>query len=159
MAVIIVGVVFMLVGVPFLGIAARVFARDRAIARWPRAAGVVTSARLETSRHRSTDKNTGLHSYSTYYTPSVRYTYTVGGESFEGTSIARTLDGLSTGHEAATRIIEKYPPEARVEVLYDPADPKTSHLEARRSVGAIILSGLGLLFFGIGAFVATRSVD
>src|SRR5262245_10041609 len=80
----ILGVAFLVVGTPFIWIASRVFARDRAIGRWPRADGVMTSARLETSTHRYTDKNTGLHSYDTLYTPAVRYTYTVGGQTFEG---------------------------------------------------------------------------
>lgn len=154
----IVGLVFLVVGAPFIWLALRVFARDRAIARWPRGNGVVTSAKLETSRHRYTDKNTGLHSYDTLYTPVVRYTYTVGGETFEGTCIARSLDGFAMDHKAAKRITDKYAPETQVAVLYDPADPKSAYLEVRRSIGAIILFGFGLLWIGLGALLVTLSL-
>ncbi|MBK6515289.1 MAG: DUF3592 domain-containing protein [Polyangiaceae bacterium] len=158
MEILIVGLAFLLTGVPFVGLAMRVFARDRAIARWPRVDGVVTSARLQSSTRRVTDKNTGLHSSSTYYTPVVRYTYAVGGETFEGTSIARSLDKLSTTHDAAGRIIAQYPPQARVAVLHDPAEPKTAYLEVRRSVGGIILLAFGLLWLALRTLVTTISL-
>src|SRR5687768_1561102 len=116
----IVGLVFLLVGSPFIWLAMRTFAKDRAIKRWPRTDGAVTSARLQSSSHRYTDKNTGLHSYGTLYTPEVRYTYSVGGETFEGTSIARSLDRTAMSHDAAQKLMDKYGPETKVAVLYNP---------------------------------------
>jgi hypothetical protein len=154
----IVGLVFLLTGVPFIWIARRAFARDRAIARWPRAGGVVTNATLDTSKHRLTDKNTGLHSYSTYYTPSVRYTYSVGGQTFEGKNIALSVDGVATTQDAAQRFIDKYAPGTQLAVLYDPTDPKTAYLEVGRSVGGIILFAFGLFWLALGTLLLTLAV-
>ncbi len=98
-----------------------------------------------------TDKNTGLHSYSDYYTPKVYYTYSVGAEIFDGTSISLADDGVRTSHDSAKRVIDRYPAGAKVEVLHDPADPKSSHLETSRSVGGIILFSFGLVLFVLGA--------
>jgi hypothetical protein len=158
MAMSILGFVFLVVGAPFIWLARRAFARDRAMAQWPRTSGVVTSARLESSTHRSTDKNTGLHSYGTLYTPSVRYTYSVGDQTFEGTSIARSLDGCAMPKDEANRIMEKYPPQAQVTVLYDAAAPKTAYLEIRRSIGAIILFAFGLMWIAVGTLLVTLSL-
>ena len=158
MAIVITGLVFLLAGIPFLWLAKRGFARNGAIKKWPRAEGVITSATLETRQSRVTDKNTGLYHYSTYYTPSLRYTYTVGVETFEGKDIALALGNVSTTEASAKKILEPYPVGARVGVLYDPADPKTAYLEVRTSIGAIILLGMGAVFVAIGAFVMTRAL-
>jgi hypothetical protein len=151
MALVLAGLAFALCGVPMLWLAMRAFARDRAIARWPRASGTVQRSWLEKSTSRVTDKNTGLHSYSDYYTPKVHYTYSVGAEIFDGTSISLADDGVRTSHDSAKRVIDRYPAGAKVEVLHDPADPKSSHLETSRSVGGIILFAFGLVLFLLGA--------
>lgn len=153
MEILIVGVVFLVAGAPFIGLAVRTFMRNRAIARWPRAEGVVLATDLESSSHRVTDQNTGLHSYTTMYTPSVRYRYRAAGRELEGKNIARSVDGCAMSHEAAEKITSKYPPQSKVEVLYDPLDPETAYLEVRVSIGAIILLGMGVLFSAIGTLV------
>ncbi len=155
----IVGLVFAVVGVPFIWLAMRVFKRDGAIARWPRAEGVVISTNLASSGHRVTDKNTGLHEHRTMYTPSIRYRYRVAGREHEGKNIARAIDGFAMPHDEASRIANKYPPDAKVSVLYDPSDPTTAYLEVRRSVGAFILLGMGALFGAIGVLVLIVSID
>ena len=143
MPLVLVGLPFLLCGVPMLWLATRAFARDRAIARWPRTAGTVVRSWLEKSSSRVTDKNTGLHSYSDYYT--------IAGEIFDGTSISLAHDGVRTSHDSAKRIVDRYPAGAKVEVLHDPADPKSAHLETSRSVGGIILFAFGLVLFVLGA--------
>jgi hypothetical protein len=153
MAILIVGCVFVLVGAPFIWLALRRFRRDGVSARWPRAEGAVTAASLTSSRHRVTDQRTGLHSYQTMYTPKVRYTYRVGDEDLEGTSIALAVDDVAMSETAAKTILERYRTGTQVSVLYDPADPKTAHLEVRRSVGAIILLCFGALWIAIGSLV------
>lgn len=158
MAVTIVGLAFLVVGAPFIWWARRIFARGRAIASWPRADGMITSSSLIPSTQRVTDQNTGLASYSTYYKPSVHYTYTVAGQTFEGKSIASSYDGLTTTLKAARRIIDKYASGTQVQVLYDPADPKTGHLEPPRSTGAIIILAFGIFWIALGTLVVTLSL-
>ena len=149
----ILGAVFTVVGLPFIWIARRAFAKDRRVATWPRTEGVVTSASIEKSTQRITDKNTGLAHYSTAHTPSVRYTYRVNGQSFEGTVISRSGSGRGTTLDAAQACIDKYRPQNQVTVLYDPADPKIAYLEVGRSIGAWILLGFGLVWIGVGVLL------
>jgi len=149
--------VFAVVGIPFLWIARRAFARDRLVARWPRADGVVTSTRLETSNRRYREKNTGLDYYRTMYTPSVSYTYSVNGQPFEGTGIARSIDGMTTTQDTAQAIIDRYPAQKQVAVLHDPADPKVAYLEVGRSTGAVILLVFGWFWIAVGALLVALS--
>jgi hypothetical protein len=149
----ILGAVFTVVGLPFIWIARRAFAKDRVVAGWPRTDGVVTSATLQTSKERVTDKNTGLAHYRTVYTPSVRYTYSVNGQPFEGTVISRAADGMVTSQDTAQACIDKYPPQKQVTVLYDPADPKVAYLEVGRPIGAWILLVFGLVWIAVGVLL------
>lgn len=152
----ILGAVFAVAGLPLIWIARRAFARDRVIASWPRTDGVVTSTRLETSRHRYKE-STGLDTYRTMYTPSVSYTYSVNGQSFEGTGIARSIDGMVTTQDSAQAVLDKYPPRKQVSVLYDPADLKVAYLETRRSTGAVILFVFGWFWIALGALLVGLS--
>ncbi len=156
MAMWILGAVFAVVGLPFVWLARRAFARERVIAAWPQTDGVITSATIKTSRHRYKDQNDNYY-YRDGFTPIVRYTYTVDGTTHEGTSIARSLDGLAMDEGAAKKLLEKYAPRRQVRVLYDPADPKTAYLETRRSIGAVILFAFGMLWLGIGALLVVLS--
>lgn len=148
----ILGGVFVLVGLPFLLLARWTFARDAAARAWPQAPGVIVSAHLSESTS-TVRPSSGAPYQRKVYTPAVRYTYTVGSETIEGTSIARSIDGVWTDRGPAQQYVDRYAPDTRVQVLYDPADPKKAHLEVRRSIGAIILLGFGCLWAGIGALL------
>lgn len=150
------GCVFALVGVPFVGIARYVFARDRKIAGWPRAPGVVVGSHVGKTREKYKDRDGHYYDY-TAYRPSVRYTYTVEGKVFEGESISRSLDGFTMGERAARALVDKYPANREVMVLYDPSDPKTAHLEVRRSTGGVILFAFGCLWLALGTLLLALS--
>lgn len=145
----ILGGVFIVVGLPFLLLARRTFARDAAARSWPRAPGVIRSAHVSSSTSTVRDKS-GASYPRTVFTPVVRYTYTVGSATLEGSSVARSVDGVWTGQVAAQQVVDRYPVDKRVEVLYDPLDPRNAHLEVHRSIGAIILLIFGCLWAGIG---------
>lgn len=149
----ILGAVFTVVGLPLIWIARRAFANDRMVATWPRTEGVVTSASIEKSTQRITDKNTGLVHYSGVYTPSVRFTYRVNGQPFEGAVISRSGHGMGTTLDAAQACIDKYSPQKQVTVLYDPADPKVAYLEVGRSIGPWILLAFGLVWIAVGVLL------
>ncbi len=150
------GCVFALVGLPFLWLARRVFSRDRAIADWPRAPGVVLSSHVNKTRQKYRDKNGHDYDY-TAHQPSVRYRYTVDGQVLEGESIARSLDGFTMDERAARGIVDRYPADREVRVLYDPSDPKKAHLEVKRSTGAVILLAFGCLWLAIGTLLLALS--
>src|SRR5690348_8616159 len=113
------GGVFALVGAPMVWLALRTFAKDRAIATWPKAPGVVIARRLESSLMTSTD-NDGFKRTDRYFRPIVQYTYKVGDQTLEGSRIHRN-DDTWTGEKSAQRDIDKYPLHGEVMVLHDPA--------------------------------------
>ena len=85
------GGVFALVGAPMIWLALRTFARDRAIAAWPRAPGVVTSARLDSWMQSYKDRE-GYNRSDRVYRPIVQYTYKVDGQTLDGNRIHRNDD-------------------------------------------------------------------
>lgn len=155
MALWILAAVFGTIGVPFVLIARRVFARDRVILGWPRAPGEVTSTRMESSS-RTRREHDGRDISYTAYEPFVRYTYTVAGQTFDGHRIGRVA--YSTDQGAAQAILDRYPVGRRVEVLYDPRDPTTAYLESKRSTGAVILFVMGCFFFFLSALMLLLAV-
>ena len=150
------GGIFTAVGVPMVWLAQRVFDKDRAIARWPRAPGVVTTSRLKSWNQKVRDRN-GLYYDQTVYAPVVGYTYTVDGQVLEGEVIARSVEGVAMGQSGAQRVIDRYPEQKQVMVLYNPIDPKNAYLEVRRSTGAVILLLFGCLWFAIGTLLVVLS--
>lgn len=142
---------FSVAAAPFIAIAQRIFARDRVIARWPRAPGVITAATVEARSARRRDEDGYDHEY-TAYQPIVRYTYTVDGREFVGDRIGRVA--FTTDLSSARECCNRYPPQRHVEVLYDPNDPATAYLEIKRSIGAVILFVWGCVFLLVAAILA-----
>jgi hypothetical protein len=77
------------------------------------------------------------------YTPKVSYEYLVDGKRYEGNRIRLYMEN-STSEKAMARMRDRYPPEARVKVYYDPRDPSIAVLEP----GFTVLS-FGLFFVGL----------
>ena len=136
------------VGMPFVLLARRTFALDRVIAQWPRAPGVITVSTVESGTSRQRDE-AGYDIVRTVYRPIVHYTYAVAGQQLESHHIGRV--DYWTGRVDAQEILDRYPVHKQVEVLYDPADPRTAYLETKRSTGAVILLVMGCFFFALAA--------
>ncbi len=152
MALWILGAVFSAVGLPMVWIGLHFLGRDRAIARWPCAPGVMISSSIEVSRSsRSRDKQGNYYNYEVY-TPVVRYTYRVAGQVLEGDGVAREVDS-TTSRPPVQACIDRYSPGKEVVVLYDPGDPKTAYLEVRRSLGAVILLAFGGFWIALGTLL------
>jgi hypothetical protein len=58
---------------------------------------------------------------------------------------------------AGSRLVDKYPANCQVMVLYDPTDPTKAHLEVKRSTGAVILLAFGCLWLAIGTLLVGLS--
>ncbi len=149
------GGVFALVGVPMIWLSLRTFRRDRAIAAWPRAPGVVTSARLDSWMQSYKDQD-GHSRSDRRYRPIVQYTYTVDGQTLDGNRIHRN-DDTSLDQGAAQRDIDKYAPKQEVMVLHDPTDPRTAYLETRTSIGGVILCVFGGFWIALGGLLVGLS--
>jgi hypothetical protein len=151
MALWILGAVFSATGLPMVWIGLHFMGRDRAIARWPCAPGVMMSSSIEMSRGQGRDKQGFSYTYESY-TPVVRYTYRVAGQTLEGDRVAREVIP-NTSRAPVQACIDKYPPGKEVVVRYDPSHPKTAYLEVRRSVGAVILLAFGGFWIALGTLL------
>lgn len=134
-------------------------ARDRAIGRWPKAPGTITSSRYESETGTSRDAE-GYDVTSTTYVPVVEYRYTVQGQEYPGTRVARVVE--RTGDAKRVKAcIDRYPAGTRVEVFHDPNDPTIAYLETRTSGGAVFLMVFGGVFalmgFGVVAIVVATT--
>lgn len=146
-----IGGAFVLFGLPLVGLALSTFAKDRRIAKWPRAPGTILVTRISSSTRTSRDKD-GYDRQYTSFTPEVSYSYAVEGTEYEGSVVAR--GGVSTSNRAAAdACIERYPSGKAIDVLYDPTDPTTAYLEVRRSIGGVILLGFGGVLMAIGVLI------
>jgi hypothetical protein len=156
MALWIVAACLAVVGTPFVLIARRVFARDKVIATWPRAPGVITHASVTTSTRRRHEADNRTVEY-TAYEPIIHYTYTVAGHEHRGEQI---LPGgpFTTGRLESQQYMARYPVQKQVEVVYDPARPATAYLEVKRSTGAVILFCMGGAFYLAAAILVLLAV-
>lgn len=125
--------------------------RDRAIGRWPKAPGTIASSSCESETGTTRDAE-GYDVTLTTYVPVVAYRYTVEGREYQGSKVARVVE-RSGNAQPVKDCVARYPPGARVEVFYDPADPATAYLETRRSGGAVFLMVFGgfvaMMGFGV----------
>lgn len=143
------GSIFLLTGLVPIWLSAKTFAKDRAIARWPRAPGTVTRAIIKSYTGTSRNQQGFSQSY-TQHELLVEFTYTVDGCELQGNRLARAPMPSSTKPD-----LSRYPTGQAVMVYYDPNDPKTAYLEVHTSTGAVILTCFGGLFVGIGILVPT----
>jgi hypothetical protein len=134
-----------------VGLSLSTGAKDRRIAKWPRAPGTIISSRIASSTYTGQDRD-GYSQQYTSYTPEVSYSYSVDGTEYEGSVIARANVSTST-HAVVAACIDRYSPGKTISVLYDPTDPTTAYLEGRRSIGAAILLGFGGLLMAIGVLI------
>jgi uncharacterized protein DUF3592 len=141
------GSVFVLTGLVPIWLAARTFAKDRAIAGWPRVPGKVTKSYVTSRPGSSKDAQGYMQSY-TLHEPAIEFTYTVGGHELDGNRLAREVIPSTSVPD-----MSRYPLGRDVMVYYHPSDPKMAYLEVHRSTGAVILSCLGGLFVFIGVLV------
>lgn len=112
--------------------------------KWPTAHGVVQSSSLE--------YHTGNKGGGTYHAH-VLYSYSLDGSNFSGDRIAYGDYG-SSDPSHAQGIINRYPVGTKVTVHYMPSNPEECLLEPGIAPQALVLPGLGILFFVAGATMA-----
>lgn len=132
-------------------------AKNRAIARWPKAQGRVLESRVAESRGSTRDRSSGRSvSYSTYR-PEARFEYEVNGQRYESTTFWR--DTSWTTNLASVRAVVDRFPIVPAEVLVDPRDPRVAYLVAPSGGGMfLMIFGGALLFFATLAAVIVTAV-
>ena len=121
----ILGVVFLVVNVVFLGIIYFTKRKMDTVAKWPYAMGNV---KISTTEYRNSGES------GAYY-PVVHYSYQVGGQLYEGYHIA---PGGEVGGIGAGKVAARYPVGAHVQVFYDPQKPSEAFLE-KKAHGQILM--------------------
>jgi hypothetical protein len=116
----IIGFVFLILNVIFLGIIFFMRRRMAAVSQWPSTMGAVNASYLE-RRHSSSESG------STNY-PVVQYSYQVGEQAYQGMKIA---PGPEVGGTGAGKVVARYPAGAQVMVFYNPQNPSDAVLETK----------------------------
>src|SRR5689334_14358278 len=108
------GSVFVLTGLVPILLAAKTFAKDRAIAKWPRVPGKITSSSFEMNTSTGRDEDGYTRSYTTYV-PVVHFTYTVEGRELQGDRLTRVTVASDKKPD-----VRRYAPGQEVQVYCDP---------------------------------------
>lgn len=116
----VIGFVFLVLNVIFLGIIFFMRRRMAAVSRWPSALGTVNASYLE---RRSSSSDSGSTNY-----PVVQYSYHVGGQAYQGTKLA---PGPEVGGTGAGKVVARYPAGAQVMVFYNPQNLSDAVLETK----------------------------
>ena len=112
------GFVFIIVNVVFLGIIYFTQRKMNTVAKWPYSMGTV---KISTTEYRDSGDS------GAYY-PVVHYSYQVGGQPYEGYRIA---PGGEVGGIGAGKVTARYPVGAHVQVCYNPQNPSEAFLEKK----------------------------
>jgi hypothetical protein len=115
----IIGFVFLILNVIFLGIIFFMRRRMAAVSQWPSTMGMVNNSYLE--------RRSSSEGGSTNY-PVVQYSYQVGGQAHHGAKIA---PGPEVGGTGAGKVVMRYPTGAQVMVFYNPQNPSDAVLETK----------------------------
>jgi hypothetical protein len=135
---------FIVIGFCTLVIGVRQLQRSVASQDWPTASGVIQNSSVEAK----SDSDSG-----TTYHAEILYDYTVDGTKYSGNRV--DFGEYGTGEPThARRIVNRYPPEKKVEVHYLPDDPELSVLEPGMKAQAWVLPCFGLVFFVGGVLMA-----
>jgi hypothetical protein len=149
-AYVVIGVLFLLLGVGALALALIGYLRGRTAANWPTAAGVVTGTRIEESA-------SGRGGF--VYKPVVLYRYEVSGVEYQGSRIRFQEERTVSSHSAAEKLLQSYAVSSPVRVRYNPRKPQESVLEPGSSV-IWFLFGLvvAFLLIALGALGVSQGV-
>jgi hypothetical protein len=107
---------------------------------WPSVPGEIVEARISRNSHEDSDGDT---SYS--YSPRLKYTYTVQNQTYTGSQITFGFQKTHASELAAAAALQRYPVGAKVNVFYNPQNPKDAALE-RKAGGAGAGLVIGIVF-------------
>jgi hypothetical protein len=123
----------------------------RASARWPTAAGTITTADvIEEEIEEANNERTSIRKIHRYQVD-LRYAYQVGKRDFVGTAENWGWTGIYGLRELAEKAAGRYAPGQPVTVYYDPARPGNAVLEPGNRKGSMAPLVFSVLAGGIGA--------
>ena len=152
----IVGLVCLLVGLGLLYIelasSESVFVQMQS-SSWPTAQATITSSQV------ASGTSCGKNGCVTNYVPTVSYTYAVNGTTYTGSQIWFS-NGQSTslGEAGAQQEVSLYSVGSTHPAYYDPSNPSLAVFVNGVSQGALLATGLGVVFLLVGGLFLVRYV-
>lgn len=143
--------VFIGVGVGFSIYGYNVLQNAKASAEWPTEKGIINVS--EVIKHESTTGTGTKKRRTVTYNAKIHYKYSVKGKSYTSTNVTF---GQST--KGAGEIVNHYPIGKKVNVFYNPEDPKVAVLEPGVSMASYLFLGFGILFTLMGLIFLIRFV-
>ena len=137
------GRIFLSIGIVFLLWNGWVIANGLLANQWPTTVGMITSSGYDTSS--SVDFNGSPY---TTYTANIRYSYTVNGNNYSSQRVY--FSDIFNFGESASRAVMKYPRGETVQVYYNPDDPAIALLEKGISTMMLIFMIMAFAFSGAG---------
>ena len=123
----------------------------RASARWPTAAGTVTTADVIEEEIEETNNERTVIRIIHRYQVDLRYAYQVGKRDFVGTAENWGWTGIYGLRELAEKAAGRYAPGQPVTVYYDPARPGNAVLEPGNRKGSMAPLVFSVIAAGIGS--------
>ena len=115
----IMGFVFLILNVVFLGIIFFMRRRMATVSQWSSTMGTVLMSAIE-------QRSSSEGGYTDY--PVVQYSYQVGGQPYQSMKLA---PGPDVGGSGARKVVARYPAGAQVMVFYNPQKPSEAVLERK----------------------------
>ena len=141
----ILGVIFLSVGVGVALLGRHMLRQAGESENWPHTGGVIVISTVSQSREYDSRKKRTR----TVYRAKIGYAYQVDGKKFQGDKIS--FGGVGTDRKSAYRLTAKYPKNRKVDVYYEPSGPENSVLEPGKTWLTHIPFLSGLLFAAVGA--------
>ncbi len=132
---------FLLGGVLLVTFAAYLAWMGQASQSWPRVQGHVISSEVSESARRRDTK--------------IRYAYTVDDIRYESDRI-QFGPVIGIGPESADAYVERFPPDSRPRIAYDPENPGRSVLVPGIRWGTLVIGAAGLALFGVLIYIRRR---
>lgn len=117
---------------------------------WLKVEGDIVSSEAKIPPSHTSDDQTDVD-------PVILYRYQVGGQVHQSDCV-RFGGQPSLARGLAETLVAKYPPGARVDVFYDPRDPKSAVLEPRRQDSLVARSAFALTFATIAGVLIAHAL-
>ena len=132
LGIVVIGLVFLAIGVGLVNLARRTMKRSRASLSWPTVSGVV----------RASDVLTRIDQQTRFDRASVLYQYVVGGTTYWSDTMSISAWEVAGDMQRARETVSRHPVGSQVRVYYDPDDPEAAVSHRRGRVGNTVPTGL-----------------
>jgi len=140
LGIVVIGLVFLAIGVGLVNLARRTMKRSRASLSWPTVSGVV----------RASDVLTRIDQQTRFDRASVLYQYVVGGTTYWSDTMSISAWEVAGDMQRARETVSRHPVGSQVRVYYDPDDPEAAVLVPGTAANSGMAIGIFFTVKGAG---------